>query len=169
MRGSRMKALGDLDDLALRERERTRSARGSIPFTPKRSRHLGRERDELASLDQAARAAGLASHEQVLGDRQPREQGELLEDRADAEAAGRGCGRVVTSSPSKRTTPDSGLMTPPMILISVLLPAPFSPTSACTSPKLAERCPAVRASTPPNERETSIASIAGLAAVVLSV
>ena len=30
--------------------------------------------------------------------------------------------------------PDSGLMTPPRILISVLLPAPFSPTSPCTSP-----------------------------------
>jgi len=49
--------------------------------------------------------------------------------------AGGGGDRVRDVLPSKRTTPESGLMTPPRILISVLLPAPFSPTSACTSPK----------------------------------
>jgi hypothetical protein len=30
--------------------------------------------------------------------------------------------------------PESGVVAPEMILISVDLPAPFSPTSACTSP-----------------------------------
>ena len=36
---------------------------------------------------------------------------------------------------SKRTRPASGGKTPPHMRISVDLPAPFSPTSACTSPR----------------------------------
>src|SRR5579859_373765 len=59
-------------------------------------------------------------------------------------------------------------MTPPRILIRVLLPAPFSPTSACTSPNWAVRLPEVRARTPPNERVMSSASIAGLVLVTFS-
>src|SRR5690242_15395496 len=60
-------------------------------------------------------------------------------------------------------------MTPPRILISVLLPAPFSPTSACTSANSAVRLPAVRARTPPNERVISVASIAGFDLVTLRI
>src|SRR5271156_6704233 len=39
-----------------------------------------------------------------------------------------------SSTPSKRTWPRSGLTTPAITFASVLLPAPFSPTRACTSP-----------------------------------
>src|SRR5581483_6899270 len=39
-----------------------------------------------------------------------------------------------TASPRQNRAPESGLTTPAMIFPSVLLPAPFSPTSACTSP-----------------------------------
>src|SRR5712692_630333 len=41
-----------------------------------------------------------------------------------------------TSSPSIRSRPLSGRYTPPRIFTSVDFPAPFSPTSACTSPAL---------------------------------
>src|SRR5215211_820200 len=40
-----------------------------------------------------------------------------------------------TSVPRMRSTPVSGRWTPARILTSVDLPAPFSPTSACTSPR----------------------------------
>ena len=56
--------------------------------------HLLGERAELAALDQATCAAGLASREQVLRDRHPREERELLKDHADAVGAGSGCDRV---------------------------------------------------------------------------
>ncbi len=40
----------------------------------------------------------------------------------------------IASSPSRRSRPASGRCTPARILTSVDLPAPFSPTSPCTSP-----------------------------------
>jgi hypothetical protein len=39
-----------------------------------------------------------------------------------------------TGLPSTSSSPSSGVMTPAMIFISVLLPAPFSPTTANASP-----------------------------------
>ncbi len=42
------------------------------------------------------------------------------------------CGE--STRPATRTSPASGTTTPAAILSSVLLPAPFSPTTACTSP-----------------------------------
>ena len=46
-------------------------------------------------------------------------------------SAGVMCG---TARPATASVPASGCSAPVMILISVDLPAPFSPTSACTSP-----------------------------------
>ena len=63
------------------------------------------------------------------------EEPRLLVDDRDARARGRGPGRgATTGSPSSSTLPLSGWWTPARILTSVLLPAPFSPTSAWTSP-----------------------------------
>src|SRR5262249_19903804 len=64
------------------------------------------------------------------------------------------------SSPLTRTTPSSALRTPDRILIIVLLPAPFSPTSACTSPNSAPNDASCSARTPPNDLEMPDASIA---------
>ena len=41
----------------------------------------------------------------------------------------------LTSSPSTSMVPSSGFCTPYRIFISVDLPAPFSPTRACTVPR----------------------------------
>ena len=54
-----------------------------------------------------------------------------------------------TSSPSISTRPLSGRCTPARILTSVDLPAPFSPTSACASPRRSSIQPSTSACTAP--------------------
>ena len=54
-----------------------------------------------------------------------------------------------TSSPSISTRPLSGRCTPARILTSVDLPAPFSPTSACASPRRSSMKPSTSACTAP--------------------
>src|SRR5581483_7189742 len=56
--------------------------------------------------------------------------------------------RTVTRAPSMRISPPSGWCTPPRIFISVLLPAPFSPIRATTSPRLTETETPSSATTP---------------------
>src|SRR3954447_26983149 len=51
-----------------------------------------------------------------------------------ASSASRG-ERKRTGAPSTRYSPASGTCTPASILISVLLPAPLSPSRQCTSPR----------------------------------
>src|SRR5215208_4825223 len=58
--------------------------------------------------------------------------------------------------------PDSGESTPERIFIIVLLPAPFSPTSPCTSPILAANDAPLSALTAPKVFEISAPSIAGV-------
>ena len=70
----------------------------------------------------------------VLGHRQVREQRRLLVNRRDAEARAVGGSRRWWTWPRMSTVPASGVSAPLMILISVDLPAPFSPTRPCTSP-----------------------------------
>src|SRR4051812_38134557 len=67
------------------------------------------------------------------------------------------------SSPRTRVDPASGRSTPHRILISVLLPAPFSPTSAWISPKSAANDASRSARTPPKDFETPLASMADAA------
>ena len=57
--------------------------------------------------------------------------------------------RSSTSSPPIDTCPSSGRIMPASALIIVLLPAPFSPTSAWTSPRAALNVASSSASTPP--------------------
>src|SRR5713101_3954143 len=58
--------------------------------------------------------------------------------------------RSSITSPPTFTTPASGLWIPARIFTSVLLPAPFSPTSACTSPGNRRKSTPRKACTPPN-------------------
>ena len=52
------------------------------------------------------------------------------------------------SRPSMRMLPALGAATPPRIFISVDLPAPFSPISPSTSPRMTRRLTLSRAMTP---------------------
>ena len=67
-----------------------------------------------------------------------------------------------TNSPRNRISPASGVTAPVKILISVDLPAPFSPTNACTSPaaKVSETPRSAR--TPPKDFSMPFASSAGV-------
>src|SRR5688500_10519754 len=53
-----------------------------------------------------------------------------------------------TALPSSSTCPSSGSCAPPRIFINVLLPAPFSPISASTSPRPRDRETFLSATTP---------------------
>src|SRR3954447_22171564 len=74
-----------------------------------------------------------------------------------------------TASPSKRTSPSSGRRTPVSTLISVDLPAPFSPTSACTSPGSSANETSSSATTPEKRLVTSRTSRIGSSATLTSV
>ena len=54
-----------------------------------------------------------------------------------------------TGSPSSRSSPESGAIAPATILTSVDLPAPFSPSSACTEPARTVKSAPASATTPP--------------------
>src|SRR5215831_1395318 len=57
--------------------------------------------------------------------------------------------------PSSKSSPESGKVAPARTFISVLLPAPFSPMSACTCPGSAEKLTPPRATVAPNVFRTS--------------
>ncbi len=82
-----------------------------------------------------AAAGGQLPHQEVLADRQVGQEAELLVDDADARPRGPGpATESPMSSPSIRYSPESRRIAPVRILISVLLPAPFSPARHMTSP-----------------------------------
>ena len=62
--------------------------------------------------------------------------------------AGLLCG---TGWPATVSVPESGVTAPVMILMSVDLPAPFSPISACTSPGRSSNETSLSACTPAND------------------
>src|ERR1700722_18879333 len=64
----------------------------------------------------------------------------------------------LTFAPSKRSSPSSGVSAPAMILISVDLPAPFSPTSARTSPVETEKSTRSSDRTPGKDLEMALTS-----------
>ena len=61
-----------------------------------------------------------------------------------------------TARPLMTIRPASGRSRPPSALISVLLPAPFSPTSACTSRTDADSAASTSACTPPKDLDTPL-------------
>src|SRR5438876_11795922 len=66
-----------------------------------------------------------------------------------------------TACPATISVPASGVSAPVMILISVDLPAPFSPTSAWTSPAASAKETPFSARTPANDFEREAASRRG--------
>src|ERR1017187_2280183 len=63
-----------------------------------------------------------------------------------------------TGRPSTVSVPESGFSAPVMTLISVDFPAPFSPSSACTSPEPSENETPRRACTPAKDLVIAVAS-----------
>ena len=61
---------------------------------------------------------------------------------------------ISTRAPSSKMSPLSGVCTPARIFMSVLLPAPFSPTTATTSPRASVSDTSSKASTPGKRLET---------------
>ena len=86
---------GDLDHLALGEREPGREVVRIDALDPEPCEHCVGAGAELAPLDESCAAPrGSLPTEQILRDGHPGHQCQLLEDRADAELAARraGCG-----------------------------------------------------------------------------
>jgi hypothetical protein len=94
----------------------------------------GSPRAARACSSSRSRRASAAGQQQVLGDRHARRQREVLVDHADAQRTRDDGLAMSCSRPSTRMLPSSARWKPAMHFTSVLLPAPFSPSSACTVP-----------------------------------
>src|SRR3954453_15463939 len=80
------------------------------------------------------------------------------------------CGlRKSASCPAMRIDPASRGYTPLRIFISVLLPAPFSPTSACTSPGQPVKSTFWSTGVPPKDFEIPVISSSGSGIALLQV
>src|SRR5829696_9731665 len=75
---------------------------------------------------------------------------------------------LATVLPSIRSSPPSGSTGPVMILISVDLPAPFSPMSACTSPARSSSEALLSACTPAYDFVMSVARRSGTSAIAFT-
>ena len=126
--------LGDLDQLLVGHRQAPDERVGVDPDVEQLEQAF-RGAPHLAPRRRSrSRRVGGSAEEDVLGHREVREQARLLVDDRDPERArGRGAGDRHGFAASS-IVPASGAWTPARILTSVLLPAPFSPTSAWTSP-----------------------------------
>ena len=128
--------LGDLDHLPDRDRRARQAAAGRRALMPSSaSKRLGIA-SQPRPVDQPEprrRAAG----KDVLADADRAGQRQLLKDGRDAERLR--VPRRVRSTTGRAVEPRSrrhpAATTPERMFISVDLPAPFSPTSACTSPR----------------------------------
>ena len=127
----------DLDDLPLGEREvLDERARVDVRDAPSPASSASaclamRRRSMRPSAPRGSRRRSRFSATVIHG-----RQRELLEHRPGARAHARRSGPCSLDGLAlDADVPASGRSRPPRILISVLLPAPFSPTSACTSPR----------------------------------
>ncbi len=111
---------------------------------------------EVAPVEEDAGTAAELAHEQVLRDREVRDDVRLLVDDADAGRVRVGRRAEVLRRPVNLQAPASGRCTPSMMRISVDLPAPFSPTSASTSPARMPSDTSDSACTTPKRLETPL-------------
>jgi hypothetical protein len=93
---------------------------------------------QLLATDPAAVARQVVE-KQVFRHRQGRQQIEFLHDHAHAQLFSLGTAARAVVLPWNCIWPVVGVTRPPMIFDSVLLPAPFSPVSASTSPRISVR------------------------------
>ena len=145
MRGWRASALA-ISTICRRDSGRSlTSASGWMSSAPARASASSAMRRCARAVDQPEAARRVADRD-VVGDREVGDQRQLLEDADDAGRVGRGRRRERDRLPSSSIVPSSGATTPAMILISVDLPAPFSPSTAWMRPALdARRRPGARA------------------------
>ena len=162
-------AAADRDDLALGDRqggdrrvERRGGSRAAPSTSPRDPPHRG-------PAHRPQRRAERAVDGDVLGDRQIREQRQVLEDHLDAERLG--LGRVERQ---RRRAVDldrrrgrAGARRRPS-LISVDLPQPFSPTRQCTSPRRTSQSIRSSASTPPKRLLTPVSRRNGVSSGMTS-
>src|SRR5450432_865987 len=80
------KGAGDLDDLPVRERERARELARIDAGDREALEDITGSRGQEAAANQARSPPRLLADEEVFSDREPGEERELLEDRADAES-----------------------------------------------------------------------------------
>ncbi len=109
--------------------------RGRAGRSSSASRSSRRPRALLAARDTRAEET-VDAQPDVVDNRTGLGDEDLLEDGDDPAPAAppSACAGVGTCRPNSSSVPASGACTPLRILTSVLLPEPFSPTSACTSP-----------------------------------
>ena len=127
--------LGDLHHLAARQAEvADEGARVDVLALDAGEERLGAP--ALGGAVDQPEALRRVGERDVVGDREVGDQRQLLEDADDAGAGGLRAGsRRRPARPARRISPVSGRSTPEMILISVDLPAPFSPRTAWMVPR----------------------------------
>src|SRR5436190_8329513 len=91
----------------------------------------------------------------------------IWNERARPLRARAGAGSRVMSSPAKRMRPASGCSIPESWLISVVLPAPFGPITACVSPSRTSRSTPSVACSAPNALRNPLTSRSGSAIAFL--
>jgi hypothetical protein len=91
------------------------------------------------AIEETGRPPRLAADRQVLGDRKRREQHEVLVNHRDAEAVRGFDRRNSRISTADRDAAAVGGHDAARICMRVVLPAPFSPTTAWTSPRATSR------------------------------
>ena len=137
----------DLDELLFRHRELARRPIG-IDLRPGACEQRLRDPPAARPVDAPPARPTLEPQRQVLRDREMRKQGGLLVDGGDPRSRAASGPWAASGAPSIASVPESGWTAPVRILISVDLPAPFSPTMACTSPARRSSDTSRRACTP---------------------
>ena len=157
----------DLDLLLVGDAE---AADPGVAGDPKRStrRQLRRSGCASAAVDERA-VPRLDAEEDVLHHRHVRRERQLLGDERDAVGrAPREAIRTGPPRPSRRIRPSVGRDRAGDIFPTVDLPAPFSPTSACTVPAAIDRLTLSTARTLPNRFERPCSSTRGAVATVMA-
>ena len=154
-RGSQRERLRQLDEVALGHRQ-VADAPQRIDLRLHRRQLLARPRGRRAAAAGAGRAAS-----RTRGS--PPRSGPAAAPGAGRRPPARPARRVPATGSSSRkpaisTLPSSGACEPAAIAISVDLPAPFSPSSACTSPGVSSKLTRLRATTP-GKRFVHVASL----------
>ena len=149
MRAPGKQHAGDLDQLLQADRQ-VAEPRKRIDVDAEPRELLTRFARHAPPLHETEAIGRLGAEKHVLGDRQIGRDAEFLMNHGDA-----GRARIArpietrTSFPSSTKRPENSACTPAMIFISVLLPAPFSPTRPWISPAESAKSTPRSASTPP--------------------